>query len=113
MKQKKPGKDEAREESSKPIAMKPSREERPAQPDDVPVVAIGASAGGIEAFTELMSHFPADTGMAFVLIQHLDPNHQSILADLLSKSTTMKVSEVPTACASIPTRCTSSRPILP
>ena len=94
MKQKKPGKDEAREESSKPITMKPSREERPAQPDDVPVVAIGASAGGLEAFTELLSHLPADTGMGFVLIQHLDPKHESMLTELISRSTTMPVVEV-------------------
>ena len=43
------------------------------------VVGIGASAGGLEAFTELLSHLPDDTGMAFVLIQHLDPTHESHL----------------------------------
>ena len=37
------------------------------------IVGVGASAGGLEAFTELLSHLPDDTGMAFVLIQHLDP----------------------------------------
>ena len=45
---------------------------------EVTIVAIGASAGGIEAVTELISHLPPDTGMAFVLIQHLDPKHHSI-----------------------------------
>ena len=94
VKQKKPGKDEPREESSKPIPMKASREERPAQPDDVPVVAIGASAGGLEAFTELLSHLPCDTGMGFVLVQHLDPKHESMLTELISRSTTMPVVEV-------------------
>ncbi len=94
MKQKKSGQDEAREETSKPIAMKPSREERPAQTDDVPVVAIGASAGGLEAFTELLSHLPSDTGMGFVLVQHLDPKHESMLTELISRSTTMPVVEV-------------------
>ena len=94
MKQKKAGQDEAREETSKPIAMKPSREERPAQTDDVPVVAIGASAGGLEAFTELLSHLPSDTGMGFVLIQHLDPKHESMLTELISRSTSMPVVEV-------------------
>src|ERR1051326_752800 len=45
------------------------------------VVGVGASAGGLEAFTELLSHLPNDTGMAFVLIQHLDPKHESHLAE--------------------------------
>jgi two-component system CheB/CheR fusion protein len=62
--------------------------------DDFLIAAIGASAGGIEALTELMRHLPVDTGMAFVLIQHLDPKHRSILAELLSKETGMRVKEV-------------------
>jgi two-component system, chemotaxis family, CheB/CheR fusion protein len=59
-----------------------------------PVVGIGASAGGLEAFTELLSHLPDDTGMSFVLIQHLDPSHESHLTELLSKASRMPVSEV-------------------
>jgi two-component system CheB/CheR fusion protein len=58
------------------------------------VVGVGASAGGLEAFTELLTHLPHDTGMAFVLIQHLDPKHDSHLTELLSKATRMPVSEV-------------------
>ena len=58
------------------------------------VVGVGASAGGLEAFTELLSHLPDDTGMAFVLIQHLDPKHESHLTELLSKASKMPVSEV-------------------
>ncbi len=58
------------------------------------VVGVGASAGGLEAFTELLSHLPDDTGMAFVLIQHLDPSHESHLAELLSKATKMPIAEV-------------------
>jgi two-component system CheB/CheR fusion protein len=58
------------------------------------VVGVGASAGGLEAFTELLSHLPDNTGMAFVLIQHLDPNHESHLTDLLSKESRMPVLEV-------------------
>ena len=58
------------------------------------VVAIGASAGGLEAFTELVRHIPEDTGMAFVLIQHLDPKHHSLLTELISKETSMGVAEV-------------------
>ena len=64
--------------------------------DDSPfaVVGVGASAGGLEAFTELLSHLPDDTGMAFVLIQHLDPSHESHLTELLSKVSKMPVCEV-------------------
>src|SRR5579862_1781463 len=60
-----------------------------ASTESFPVVGIGASAGGLEAFTKLLKHLPADTGMAFVLIQHLDPKHESILATLLSRATRM------------------------
>ncbi|MBC6435220.1 hypothetical protein FM036_36115 [Nostoc sp. HG1] len=59
-----------------------------------PIVGIGASAGGLKAFTQLLSHLPTDTGMAFVLIQHLDPHHESLLTELLAKTTSMPVSEV-------------------
>ena len=58
------------------------------------VVGVGASAGGLEAFTELLSQLPDDTGMAFVLIQHLDPSHESHLTELLSKASKMPVCEV-------------------
>jgi len=58
------------------------------------IVAIGASAGGLEAFTELVKALPANTGMAFVLVQHLDPTHHSMLTELVSKSTSMSVAEV-------------------
>jgi two-component system, chemotaxis family, CheB/CheR fusion protein len=58
------------------------------------IAAIGASAGGIEACIELLRALPSDTGMAFVLIQHLDPKHHSMLAELLSKETVMPVREV-------------------
>jgi len=59
-----------------------------------PIVGIAASAGGLEAFTELLSHLPVDTGMAFVLIQHLAPDHKSLLSEILSRSTQMPVNEV-------------------
>ncbi len=64
------------------------------QGDSFPIVGIGASAGGLEAFTELLSHLPANTGMAFVLIQHLDPKHESHLTELLSRASKMPVSEL-------------------
>jgi two-component system, chemotaxis family, CheB/CheR fusion protein len=62
--------------------------------DSFPVVAIGASAGGLEAYKEFFHALPADTGMAFVLIQHLDPSHHSLLAEILSKATQIPVNEV-------------------
>ncbi len=57
------------------------------------VVGIGASAGGLEAFGELLNALPDDTGMAFVLIQHLDPRHASALAGLLGQRTRLPVVE--------------------
>ncbi len=59
-----------------------------------PVVGVGASAGGLEAFTQLLKALPADTGMVFVLVQHLAPAHPSALAEILSRATTMPVIEV-------------------
>lgn len=61
---------------------------------DFPIVGVGASAGGLEAFTQLLQGLPADTGMAFVLVQHLDPDHPSALTQLLALKTTMPVIEV-------------------
>ena len=58
------------------------------------VVGIGASAGGYEALTQFFPALPADTGMAFVVVQHLDPKHESLLPELLAKLTKMPVSQV-------------------
>jgi two-component system CheB/CheR fusion protein len=58
-----------------------------------PIVAIGASAGGLEAMARLLDAMPADTGIAFLLVQHLDPSHQSQLAELLTSHTTMPIRE--------------------
>ena len=49
----------------------------PPDAEQFPVVGVGASAGGLAAFTEFLKHLPTDTGMAFVLVQHLDPAHES------------------------------------
>lgn len=59
-----------------------------------PIVGIGASAGGLEAFTQLLQHLPTDTGMGFVLVQHLSPDHKSLLREILSRATEMPVHEV-------------------
>ena len=59
-----------------------------------PVVAIGASAGGLEAMSILLKNLPADTGMAYIYVQHLSPDHKSFLPSILSKITKMKVQEI-------------------
>src|SRR5258706_745121 len=59
-----------------------------------PIVGIGASAGGFEAFGEMLNALPVDSGMAFVLIQHLDPTHESMLAPLLARKSTLPVTQV-------------------
>jgi two-component system CheB/CheR fusion protein len=59
-----------------------------------PIVGVGASAGGLEAFRQLLAALPVNTGMAYVLVQHLDPRHDSILAELLAKGSRMPVAEV-------------------
>src|SRR5260221_419494 len=56
-----------------------------------PIVGIGASAGGLEAITQLLSSLPTETGMAFVVVQHLDPRHESRLPELLGRATRMPV----------------------
>ncbi len=59
-----------------------------------PIVAIGGSAGGLEAFRQLFAHLPADTGLAFIVIQHLDPERPSMLASVLASDIRMPVVEV-------------------
>ena len=59
-----------------------------------PVVGIGASAGGLEAFNDLLHALAPDTGMALVLIQHMDPSHGSMLSEILSRATVLPVSEI-------------------
>ncbi|MGB8698748.1 MAG: chemotaxis protein CheB [Thermosynechococcaceae cyanobacterium] len=72
-----------------------SESNQPAQTEaPFPVVGIAASAGGLEAFTELIRHLPTDTGMAFVLIQHLSPDHESLLPEILGRVTAMPVRQV-------------------
>ncbi|HYG21812.1 MAG TPA: chemotaxis protein CheB [Verrucomicrobiae bacterium] len=58
------------------------------------IVGVGASAGGLEAFSKLLENLPTDTGMAFVLVQHLDPSHASSLTHLLSPATSMLVRDI-------------------
>ena len=72
----------------------------PSQPPDesaaqnCPVVGIGASAGGLEAMSDVLRELPDDTGFAIVFIQHLDPKHTSMLSELLGRATSMPVQQL-------------------
>ena len=71
-----------------------SRRGSPTNAHPLSVVGVGASAGGLEAFEQLLRSLPNDTGLAFVLVQHLAPKHESMLSELLAKATRMPVVEV-------------------
>ena len=62
------------------------------------IVGIGASAGGIEAFREFFGNMPADSGLGFVVILHLPPDRKSLLPEILSRWTSMRVTEVTPGC---------------
>ncbi len=94
-------KDKARSDKSKKAVVPRAEQEsgastppRPGLGSLFPVVGIGASAGGLEAFTELLRHLPAGSGMALVLVQHLDRTHASFLSEALARATTMIVTQV-------------------
>lgn len=75
--------------------MPPEASSEPGSTQEIfPIVGIGASAGGLEALTALLLALPIDTGLAFVVIQHLDPKHESMLPDILARSTPMPVRQV-------------------
>jgi len=60
----------------------------------VPVVAIGASAGGLEPIEQFFDSMPADSGSAFVIIQHLSPKHKSLMGELLARHSSMKIRKI-------------------
>ncbi|WP_424354999.1 chemotaxis protein CheB [Methanobacterium sp. MBAC-LM] len=66
----------------------------PKEEKKIPVVGVGSSAGGLEALGKMFSNMPSDSGLGFVLIQHLDPAHKSSMAELLSRYTNMEVLEI-------------------
>jgi chemotaxis response regulator CheB len=82
--------DEARATPMDP-AQRPLARGPPASPADFLVVGIGASAGGLDACRQLLGALPAANGMAFILVQHLDPTHESMMVDLLAGYTSMAV----------------------
>jgi two-component system CheB/CheR fusion protein len=71
-------------------------EETPSRQESLPfpIVGLGASAGGLEALEQFLSHVPQGSGMAFVIIQHLDPTHKGVMPELLQRATSMEVFQV-------------------
>ena len=68
--------------------------DKPARQESFPIVGIGASAGGLEALEQFLRHAPEACGLAFVIVQHLDPTHKGIMPELLQRTTTMEVFQV-------------------
>ena len=82
------------------------------EPLSFPIVGIGASAGGLEAFRDVLHALPDDTGMAYVFVQHLDPTHESLLPELLAREPRRCMSMRPRkAWIFVPTMSTSLPPI--
>lgn len=75
-------------------ASKKTKPQPPATLQNFPIVGIGASAGGLDAFKQLLKAIPEDSGMAYVLVQHLDPSHESILPEILQRVTNIPVHEI-------------------
>jgi chemotaxis methyl-accepting protein methylase len=65
-----------------------------ARHETFPIVGIGASAGGLEALEQFLEHTPPESGLAFVIVQHLDPTHKGVMAELLQRATPMDVVQV-------------------
>ena len=83
-------------EGDEKTASSDAEAETPDADDDAsfPVIGMGASAGGLEAFEKFFTNMPSDSGMAFVLVPHLDPTHKSMMVELLKRCTKMSVTEV-------------------
>ena len=102
MLKKKPARPQRKQASSK--KQKPARPEPQTTPPDegqprslradFPIVGIGASAGGLEALEMFLGNVPEHSGMAFVIVQHLDPTHKGIMVELLQRATAMQVVQV-------------------
>ena len=78
----------------KPANTVPQEAPSPQANVSFPIVGIGASAGGLEALEHFLRHVPTGSGMAFVIVQHLDPTHKGVLCELLQRATGMKVKQV-------------------
>jgi chemotaxis methyl-accepting protein methylase len=95
---KKPAKPTRRKSQSSTAVSKrtpsPSVKTAGSAPRKFPIVAIGASAGGLEALELFLRNVPKGSGMAFVIVQHLDPTHKGMMAELLQRTTDMRVMQV-------------------
>jgi hypothetical protein len=78
--------------SAKPVAVEELASSQPSVP--FPIVGIGASAGGLEALEHFLAHVPGNSGIAFVIVQHLDPTREGVMPELLQRTTSMKVFQV-------------------
>src|SRR5690348_6659333 len=89
-------------------AAEPERDSRaapePWAAGNCPIVAMGASAGGLEAFERFLSRMPTDSGLALVLVPHLDARHKSAMTELLQRYTAMPVVEISDGMAPEPNR---------
>lgn len=94
MKEPASGKSESRPAPPPAESLEPVAEPASPGPLPFPVVGVGASAGGLEAYTQLLNALPDDTGLAFVLVSHLSPTHASMLAEILGRATRMPVTQV-------------------
>jgi len=81
-------------QQKKPAKAVRKKTSSPAVPVSFPIVGIGASAGGLEALEQFLGHVPPNSGMAFVVIQHLDPTYKGIMPELLQRKTGMSVVQV-------------------
>jgi two-component system CheB/CheR fusion protein len=79
--------------TEEPLALT-SADSNKAQESQFPVVGIGASAGGLEALELFLKNVPPSSGMAFIIVQHLDPTHKGIMAELLQRATPMPVCQI-------------------
>ena len=72
-----------------------NRDENRERSDNLfPVVGVGASAGGLDAFKRLIKAIPEDSGVAYIFVQHLEPSHDSMLVEILQKITSLAVQEI-------------------
>ena len=78
----------------KPKTTKKPKPEAAKQPSHFPIVGIGASAGGLEALELFLANVPKNSGMAYVIIQHLDPTRKGVMVELLQRGTSMRVFQV-------------------
>jgi len=83
----------ARSRAAKPAPASLAPDPKRADPS-FPIVGIGASAGGLEALEQFLRNVPASSGLAYVIIQHLDPTHKGVMPELLQRATAMKVFQV-------------------